>query len=188
MSNIIKYIRNKFNIIPNAPYKPEIKDQKKIYNNTVSSKKPNNSVAPNISITYKKILELYKIKSINDMTDFINNTINENCIHYYDVNKFLLITHNNDNTNIMPFALINRVFIAWIRENINILKTHNNSIINMCYNLIVLTLTPNFMEESKLKTHIDAYIKYWFDKKDQDDFDLNLIKDMNIYFNKKFRN
>jgi hypothetical protein len=185
------YTRDKFNIIPYTInlIKPENKYVKKIYNN-VDINVPKVKflfMYPNITIKYKQILEIYNIKSINNLIDFINNSLQNNIIMYYDeiTMKYLKYT-KTESTNILPFDNINRVFIAWLHENIDVLKTHNHSLINICYTLIGLTLPPNFMEDDELKKHIKNYIEYWFNIKNIDDYSLNLIKDMNIYFNEKF--
>jgi len=38
-----------------------------------------------------------------------------------------------------------------------------------------------------MKKNIKDYIKYWFEEKNIDDFNFDLINDMNNYFNKKFK-
>jgi hypothetical protein len=53
--------------------------------------------------------------------------------------------------------------------------------------LIQLTLPDNFISDELLKKNIKDYIIYWFEEKDINDFDFNLINDMNYYFYKKFK-
>jgi len=154
---------NKFNIIPTnlKLNKPTIKKEKKIYNSTNNNNIKEQKVAtPDLTISYNKILELYNIKTINDMEEIVN-----------------------DKTN--SFYYINRIFIAWTFDNFDVLKTHNNIFINMCHKLLLLLL-PKIVKENDLKKHIKNYLEFWFEKNTKDSFSLNIMKDMETYFIKKF--
>jgi hypothetical protein len=94
---------------------------------------------------------------------------------------------NSNNEDEIPFDTLNGIFNSWIYENFSVLKNHNTILNEPSYILLSLTIPDNFMNEESLKKNIKDYIKYWFDEKNSDEFNFDLINDMNNYFNKKFK-
>lgn len=163
---------------------------KKIYNKILVNQKkvelPYLYKKPNI-VSCKDVLELYNIDSIDSLIEYIKDTIKNNSIIYYDSINMIRYSSQPDNEDEIPFDTLTKVFSSWIYENFNILKNHNMILIEPCYKLLSLTLADNFMNEESLKKNIKDYIKYWFEEKNIDDFNFDLINDMNCYFNKKFK-
>ena len=163
--------------------------RKKIYNKPLLNRK-----SVEIKYLYKKpivvscndVIKLYGVDSIDRLILYINETLDNNSIIYYDsINNEEY--KSNDNINEIPFGTVNKVFNSWIYENFSILKTHNKILNDLCYKLLTLTLPNDFMTDELFKKNIKDYISYWFEEKNNDDFNFDLISDMNIYFYKKFR-
>jgi len=186
--------KNNHLIIPETQINDKMIKRKPFIRNNIYNKKLPNKKPIEIEYLYKKpifvscsdVIKLYDIDSVDSLIIYINDTINNNSIIYYDS------IHNeeyksNDNINEIPFDTLNKVFNSWIYENIIILKTHNKILNEICYKLLILTLAPNFMNEELLKKNIKDYISYWFEEKKNEDFNFDLISDMNTYFNKKFK-
>jgi len=163
---------------------------KTIYNKVLVNQKKNEIVylykIP-VVISPKKVLDLYNVDSIDSLIDYMKDTIKNNSIVYYDSFKMKEYTSNDANENEIPFDTLNKVFNSWIYENFSILKNHNIILNDLCYIMIRLTISDNFMNEDSLKKNIKDYIKYWFEEKSIDDINFDLINDMNNYFNKKFK-
>lgn len=122
---------------------------------------------PPIGITAKDILEIYNIKSIDQLSEYINQ------------DKL------NDNQ-----YKIERIINAWIRENFDTLKAHNNYLENICYKMIEV-FYPNIYgskHAENLDKDIKKYIDYWIGINNVNNFSLDLIVDLYNYLVKKYNN
>jgi len=137
-------------------------------------------------LTSSIVLELYNINSIDSLLEYIKETIKNHSIIFYDSIRSEEYK-KGDNEDEVPFDTIDKVFTAWIIENFSVLKNHNMILNDISYLLLKLTLPSKFIDDELLKKEIKKYIIYWFQEKNIDDFDFNLINDMNYYFNKKFK-
>jgi hypothetical protein len=168
---------------------------KNVFNKTMFNNVLNNQIKNNILHLYKNpciisandILKLYNIDSSESLIDYIKDTIKDNAIIYYDSFKNIKYNSNSDNENEVPFGTLNKVFNSWIYENFTILQTHNGILNDLSYILLKLTIPHNFMSDELLKKNIKDYIEYWFAEKNINNFNFDLINDMNNYFNKKFK-
>ena len=182
--------KNNHLIIPQTHNFNKKPTTKIIYNKVLVKQQQND-----ISYLYKtphtissyNVLELYGIDSIDSLLKYIKDTINNNAIIYYDSFRMKEYNSNSNNEDEIPFDTLTGIFNSWIYENFSILKNHNTILNEPSYILLSLTIPDNFMNEESLKKNIKDYIKYWFDEKNSDEFNFDLINDMNNYFNKKFK-
>lgn len=116
---------------------------------------------PFINIELNHILEFYKINTIDDLTQWIDNNIN---------NK--------------PFDTINRVLNLWICENIRDLKNFNNILFSIIKKLLNFYFTD--IKEELIDNELKDFIDYWINKFNIDDFEFNLISDFKKFLNKKY--
>jgi len=119
---------------------------------------------PPIGITYKSLLNIYKINSIESLKDYID-----------------------ENINLIPYISLNRILICWIHNNINDIKNHNNMLIDIYLKLInkILIINKINIDIDILASTVSDYIKYWLNNK----YSINndLLYDFIKYFNKKFK-
>jgi len=167
------------------------KPTNKIIYNKVLVKQKKNDIAylykKPLIVSSKNILELYNIDSIDSLIKYTKDTIDNNSIIYYDSFKMKKYSSDPNNEDEVPFDTLNKIYNSWIYENFSILKNHHQILNELSLILLKLTIPNDFMNEESLKKNIKDYIKYWFEEKNIDDFNFDLINDMNNYFNKKFK-
>lgn len=83
---------------------------------------------------------------------------------------------NTSINQVINFNTINRVINLWLWNNIKILKTHNNFLEKIYYDL--LTKFNKELVNDNLKKNIKQYIDYWTQNKTDNDFDFNLYRDL----------
>lgn len=173
----------------NFKHKDTKKLNKTIYNTVLVNKKKHEQLyiykEPTILST-NFVLELYNINSIDSLIEYIKEIKNNHSIVFYDSLRIKKYKSSSEEDE-FPFETLNKVLTSWIIENFTILKNHKTVLNDVCYMLIQLTLPDNFISDELLRKNIKDYIIYWFEEKDINDFDFNLINDMNSYFYKKFK-
>jgi hypothetical protein len=123
---------------------------------------------PPIGISSSDLLKIYSINNnIDDLDNWINNTLNE---------------------SIRPnYFTINRIMNAWIKNNFDTLKSYNNILEKIYYNLLQLYLDSDIINKidkddiytfKNIKKDIKNYIDYWFNKKNPNEFDFDLLTDI----------
>ncbi len=98
---------------------------------------------PYLRLDPNQVLEIYKIKTVDDIVEFTTNSINEK----------------------KEFETINRIINIWIRENLEDLKSKENyKILEKIYKI----LGKHFNKQYEL-----SKLSKWIDKLNYDDFDIN---------------
>ena len=146
------FLKNKDTLIDGCNYQKDQLDSSVLYQQMLT---------PNIVIDNKTILSIYKIDNIQDLSEWVDNNLN---------NK--------------PFSNINRILNIWIKININDLKLFNNALV-IIIKKIMLNYDKN-IKEKKIDNELKDYIDYWVKKIDDNLFEFNLIYDFKKYLNKKY--
>lgn len=119
---------------------------------------------PPINITSSDLLKLYNINTIDNLKDYINSNISI-------INQYTLI----------------RIMHCWVINNMNILKSHTSSFINI-YNIIIHHFD---IFNQTIKINVDKevkyYIEYWIQKYDTT-ITTTLFEDLSIYLYNKNKN
>lgn len=132
---------------------------------------------PPIGINSSELLKIYEIK---DSIDSLNNWIKTNGkINYFTMN---------------------RILNAWLKNNFDTLKSYNNVLVKMYLELLLIYLDYDIIKKIKdddtyesknINKDIDNYIDYWFEKKNPNDFEFDLLNDMiehiTLKYNKKYK-
>ena len=121
------------------------------------AKSINKIINPPITIDMESLLNIYEIKSIDSLENFIKSE-----------------TKNK--------ITAGRLLNAWIYCNIKILKNHNSILVSLCLSLIDTKLTEN----SNIKKDIKDFIEYWLQELKPNTFNLNIILDLKKYLIKKY--
>lgn len=152
MCPINAFTKNKESMIDDCNYQKDQLDSSILYQQMLT---------PNIIVDNKTILSIYNIDNIQDLSEWVDNNLN---------NK--------------PFSNINRILNIWIKININDLKLFNNALV-IIIKKIMLNYDKN-IKEKKIDTELKDYIDYWVKKIDDNLFEFNLIYDFKKYLNKKY--
>jgi hypothetical protein len=136
-------------------------------------------------ITAETILDMVNIKTIDDLNNYVKNNTNyiewfnpiDKMYQYYSISKEIDMKHE------LSFDTINRIVQAWVVHNFNILKTHNKSLINIM--VLLCPFPPKFINNNILLKEATDYVEYWFDKHEQNEFELDLLNSFYIYIYKK---
>jgi hypothetical protein len=132
----------------------KIKNDKPINNNKFNLKIDDRKymLFPSVILSSESILQLYKIESVDDMIETVNNFIK-----------------NNKN-----FYTINRILNVFIKNNLDDLKKNHGIIYK-----IIIDLIDNYYPEFKNnEKKILEYIKIWFKNKNENDFDFDLFNNI----------
>jgi hypothetical protein len=122
---------------------------------------------PPVGISSDNLLKLYNITSESSLIEWINN--------YTETNNILTI---------------NRILNCWIINNIDILKNHNNILIDI-YNNLILKYSKSdiikLIDDNKINLQKETkyFIDYWINKFNNE-FYFNLLEEYIIYLNKKY--
>lgn len=146
------FLKNKESLMDECNFQKDQLDSSVLYQQMLT---------PNIIIDNKTILSIYKIANIQDLSEWVDNNLN---------NK--------------PFNNINRILNIWIKININDLKLFNNALV-IIIKKIMLNYDKN-IKEKKIDSELKDYIDYWVKKMDDNLFEFNLIYDFKKYLNKKY--
>ena len=124
---------------------------------------------PPIGISTSDILQIYEINSIDSLYSWITNNID----------TFTMYT-------------INRVLNSWIKNNYDTLKIYNNFLEKIYNKLLLKYLNIKICKQIKdekidINSDIKYYIDYWIEKNNTLAFDFNLLEDMLIYIQKKYK-
>ena len=124
---------------------------------------------PPIGISTSDILQIYEINSIDSLYSWITNNID----------TFTIYT-------------INRVLNSWIKNNYDTLKIYNNFLEKIYNKLLLKYLNIKICKQIKdekidINSDIKYYIDYWIEKNNTLAFDFNLLEDMLIYIQKKYK-
>jgi hypothetical protein len=181
---------NKFNIIPDEIENKLNKNKRVNSINYKSQVKEDINIDNKFLMTAEDILNSFKLKTIDELYNFVDNIIKNNNISWFNPvdNRFYelninLKTHDSDKVD---FNTINRVIQAWVIYNFKILKTHNKSLLE-----VMVSLCPfdeDMIDMDKLYKEGKDYLEYWFNKHDKDEFDLDLLNSFYIYIYKKIKN
>ena len=106
---------------------------------------------PYLNLSPETILNIYNIKSPDDLIEFIKNEI----------------------TNNTPTDNIYRIINLWIYNNFNDLVKYNNILTK-----IIEIINTHIWKYNVTKDSINDYIKLWFSKVNVNDFNFNFIKNI----------
>lgn len=109
-------------------------------------------LTPSIILSSESILQLYKIESVDDLIETVNNFIK-----------------NNKN-----FYTINRILNVFIKNNLDDLKKNHGII----YKIIIDLINNYYPEFKNNEKKILEYIKIWFKNKNENDFDFDLFNNI----------
>ena len=112
---------------------------------------------PPIGYNSDDLLQIYDIKTIDNLNNFISNNI-----------------------DILNILTINRIINCWIRINFDILIKHNN-ILEEIYIKLIENNYINIIKDFNLKNETIKFINEWLKKHNKNDFTLNLLNDYIIY-------
>ena len=133
----------------------------KCKNNIDNYKK--NLYIPIIGLDSSDLLNIYSIKSIDSLNEFVNENLD----------KLFLIT-------------INRIINCWIRINFETLKNYNNYLEKIYWKIIEFNhVSYSASNESTIKKEIKDFIDYWIKKHSVEEFNFDLFTELNEYLNKK---
>jgi hypothetical protein len=125
-----------------------------------------NLYIPIVGLESSDLLNVYSIDSIDSLYEWINENLD----------KLLLPT-------------INRILNCWIRVNYETLKNYNNYLEKIYFKIFVFIFKDKIIQdETTIKKDIKNFIDYWINKNSVDEFNLNLLNDLNQYVIKKFLN
>lgn len=111
---------------------------------------------PDLSLPLSDILNLYNVNTYDELLELIKK------LKFDDKNEFTI------------YRLVN----AYTRLFFNDLKKSNNTLIK----IFKIIFDNHKINEDKLS----AYIKKWFDKNDQDNFELNICNDIKSFLSNKY--
>lgn len=116
--------------------------------------------------------EAMKISNLTFDSESLINIYLENTTSPSELDNYI----NTSINQVVNFNTINRVINMWIWNNIKILKTHNNFLEKIYYD--ILTKYNKELVNDNLKKNIKQYIDYWTQNKTENDFDFNLYRDL----------
>lgn len=156
-NNLLLYSWNSNNAI--ALTKDYILDNKIVNSKNISNNKLNLKIdnqkymlTPSIILSSESILQLYKIETLDDLIETVNNYI-ENKKNFYT---------------------INRILNTFIKNNLDDLKKNNGIIYKIIIDLIN-NYYPKFKNNEK---KILEYIKIWFKNQNENDFNFDLFNNI----------
>lgn len=120
-------------------------------------------VLPYLSLSLQQFLETYKIYSVDDLIDWIDNKIK----------------------NEYTYEHINRIINVWIKQNFSILISNSN-ILNEIYFKIFKNYWNLNIKDKHFNKETSQYVKNWIKEKDNEDFEFNLGNDLKNYLSKKY--
>lgn len=120
-------------------------------------------VLPYLSLSLKQFIESYKIYTVDDLINWIDENI------------------NNDN----GYKHINRIINVWCKLNFSILITDSNILTNI-YFKIYKKFWKIKINEKQFKKETENFVKDWFKQKDNEEFNFNLGNDLKKYLSKKY--
>jgi len=132
-------------------------------NNNLNNNVKKYLYVPVIGLESIDLLNIYSIYSIESLYEWIiNNLINLN------------------------LKTINRNINCCIRVNFDTLKNYNNYLEKIYWKIFELTFKKKTPEnETNIKKEIKDFIDYWINKHSVDEFNFNLLEDLNQYLLKK---
>jgi hypothetical protein len=162
--SLVQYTQNNNELFTLTKYyilNNKIENIKKINNNLKSKLNIDDTkymLTPSVILSSESILQLYKIESIDDLTETINNFIT-----------------NNKNLN-----TINRILNSYIKTNLDDLKKNNKIIYK-----IIIDLFDHYFSNLEINDNkkILDYIKLWFNNKNNNDFNFDLLFDIKKFLN-----
>jgi hypothetical protein len=119
---------------------------------------------PPIGLSYIDLLNIYNINNIDDLTDWVNNNL------------------DND----LSYLTINRILNSWIYYNLNVLKKYNKILIDI-YFKIIIKINFEFNYKENIKENINYYINYWINKYNEKLYNFNLLEYLLLYLEKKYK-
>lgn len=118
---------------------------------------------PVIGLESIDLLKIYSIYSIDSLYEWINNNLDK-----------------------LSLETINRIINCWIRVNFDTLKNYNNYLEKIYWKIFEFNFKKKVSEnETNIKKEIKNFIDYWINKHSVDEFNFNLLKDLNQYLFKK---
>jgi len=120
-------------------------------------------VLPYLSLSLQQFLETYKIYSIDDLTKWIDDKIN----------------------NEYTYEHINRILNVWIKQNFSILISNSN-ILTEIYFKIFKNYWKIKINDKNFNKETSEYVKNWIKEKDNEEFEFNLGNDLKNYLSKKY--
>ena len=111
---------------------------------------------PPVALNSSNLLEIYNINNIDNMKDWVENSI--------------------QTYNIITFA---RVISSWIINNIDTLKLHKKNLENICIFILNHGYKPMYIDSSDYDNEIIKYITEWIDVYTADK-DSDLLKNLLI--------
>ena len=131
---------------------------------------------PPVGISSQDIIKIYEIE-------------NQDSLYTWIIKKI----KNDQKPN---YFTINRVLNAWIKNNLDTLKSYNNILEKIYLELLLIYLDNDIInkindndsyESKNINKDIKNYIDYWFDKKNPDEFDFDLLNDMIDHITIKYK-
>ena len=147
---------------------------------------------------YLSILNNYKCKSnVNNYKKYMYvppiGISSIDILQIYDINSIdSLHTWITTNVDTLTFYTINRVLNSWIKNNYDTLKIYNNFLEKIYNKLLLKYLKLEILKQIKNETidinkDIKYFIDYWIEKNNTLAFDFNLLEDMIVYVQKKYK-
>lgn len=115
---------------------------------------------PYINLSIKQIINIYKVNSIDNLIEWVENNIKNN----------------------KPFEHINRILNIWMKDNYNIVKDFND-----IFNDLYLKIYNNYWKKNKIKdvkNKIDKFINKWLKNNKETNFSFDLGNDLKKYLSK----
>jgi|APSaa5957512535_1039671.scaffolds.fasta_scaffold13999_3 hypothetical protein len=121
---------------------------------------------PYLNLHIQQILDMYNIRSVDDLTRWVDKQIEDK----------------------MPFNYINRIINIWLNASFDTV-TDYNKLISKIYQKLASNywskLNRAHMDTNKLESLIDKFINDWLNTIKRDDFIFDLGKDLKKYLHKQ---
>ena len=121
---------------------------------------------------YSKYKEAIKISNLTFDSESLIGIYLEDTTSPSELNDYI----NKSIDEVINLNTINRVINLWLWNNIKILKSHNNFLETIYYDLI--TKYNKDLINDNLKKNIKQYVDYWTEHKTENDFDFDLYNDL----------
>jgi hypothetical protein len=132
-------------------------------NNNLNNNVKKYLYVPVIGLESIDLLKIYSIYSIESLYEWINNHLDK-----------------------LNLKTINRIINCWIRVNFDTLKNYNNYLEKIYLKITAFGSNKKASEnETNIKKEIKDFIDYWINKHSVDEFNFNLLEDLNQYLLKK---
>jgi len=125
-----------------------------------------NLYIPPLGLESDDLLNIYSIESIDSLYSWVSENLQKS-----------------------NYLTINRVLNCWIRVNFDTLKNYNNYLEKIYVKIIAFNFkTDNIYKENEklINKEIGSFVDYWVDKHSNDEFNLNLLENLNHHLEKKF--